>query len=106
MYKQYLRSLLLRLKPVKTWYLLCACLVCGVICTYALRGNYVTMTHLRSAVYSADQQNTNVEIALQQLRGFVGSHMNTSLTTSDGVYPPIQLKYTYARLQQAEAARV
>ncbi|HSX33108.1 MAG TPA: hypothetical protein VLF91_02100 [Candidatus Saccharimonadales bacterium] len=106
MYKQYLRSVLVRIKPVKTWYLLVACLVSGAVCALALRSNYVHMTDLRAAVYTADQQNGNVEAALQALRSYVGRHMNTSLATSDGVYPPIQLKYTYQRLQQAEAARV
>lgn len=64
------------------------------------------MVQLRQAVYTADQQNGNVEQALQALRAFVGSHMNTTLATNDGVYPPIQLKYTYERLQQAEKNRV
>lgn len=72
----------------------------------SLRSNYVTMTHLRNAVYTADQQDGDVEKALERLRAYVGSHMNTSLATNDGVYPPIQLKYTYARLQQAEQKRV
>lgn len=64
------------------------------------------MTQLRSTVYRADQQNGNVVGTLQALRAYVGSHMNTSLASNDGVYPPIQLKFTYARLQQAEQDRV
>src|SRR6266704_2297718 len=99
MNKQYWHHIWTRIRPIKEWYLLTACVICAVVCTLALRANYTTMTQLRSAVYTADQQNGNVEQALQSLRAYVGSHMNTSLATGDGVYPPIQLKYTYARLQ-------
>lgn len=79
---------------------------CGGVCVLALRANYTHMTQLRSAVYQADQQNGDVVGALQSLRAYVGSHMNTGLASNDSVYPPIQLKYTYARLQQAEQDRV
>jgi hypothetical protein len=106
MNKPYLHHLWTRIRPIKTWYFLAACVVCGAVCALALRNNYTTMTHLRSAVYVADQQNGDVEKALQNLRAYVGTHMNTSLATGDGVYPPIQLKYTYARLQAAEQKRV
>lgn len=85
--------------------MLLACLVAGTGAAFALRHNYATMTELRSAVYEADKTNTDVVGALQRLRSYVGNHMNTSLATADGVYPPIQLKYTYERLQQAERER-
>ncbi|HSW98802.1 MAG TPA: hypothetical protein VLF71_03115 [Candidatus Saccharimonadales bacterium] len=104
--KRYLHHLWTRIRPIKTWYLLAAFVLCGAVCAFSLRHNYVRMTQLRSAVYSADQNNANVEQALQNLRAYVGAHMNTSLAGSDGVYPPIQLKYTYARLQQTEQDRV
>ena len=106
MNRRYLHHLWTRIRPVKTLYLLTAFAVCATVCVLALRGNFTTMTRLRSAVYQADKNNGDVEKALQALRAYVGSHMNTSLATSDGVYPPIQLKYTYARLQQAEQQRV
>jgi hypothetical protein len=106
MNKRYLHHVWTRIRPVRTIYLIAACAVLAGVCVLALRRNYVTMTNLRSAVYQADQQNGNVEQALQKLRAHVSGHMNTSLATSDGVYPPIQLKYTYARLQQAEQDRV
>jgi hypothetical protein len=80
--------------------------VCAGLGVAALRANYTKMTQLRSAVYQADQRGSDVEQSLQTLRAYVGTHMNTSLATDDGVYPPIQLKYTYARLQQAEQDRV
>ena len=60
------------------------------------------MVHLRDAVYQADKNNGDVDAALKSLQAYVVSHMNTSLTTGNGsVYPPIQLKYTYERLQAA-----
>jgi len=63
------------------------------------------MLKLRNAVYSADQNNGNVTLALQQLQAYVTTHMNTSLTSGNGsIYPPIQLKYTYQRLLAAESA--
>ncbi|HLZ14812.1 MAG TPA: hypothetical protein VKQ34_02360 [Candidatus Saccharimonadales bacterium] len=106
MNKRHLHHVWTRIRPIKTWYLFASCLVLAGICVLSLRSNYVTMTHLRNAVYTADQQDGDVEKALERLRAYVGSHMNTSLATNDGVYPPIQLKYTYARLQQAEQKRV
>jgi len=64
------------------------------------------MTRLRNDVYQADKNDTNVVSALQKLRSYVGANMNTNLATNDGVYPPIQLKYTYQRLEQAEQTQV
>ncbi|HJQ08298.1 MAG TPA: hypothetical protein VJ836_02315 [Candidatus Saccharimonadales bacterium] len=63
------------------------------------------MTELRSAVYRADEQNGDVEAALQALRAHVNGHMNTELSGDSGVYPPIQLKHTYGRLLQTEQER-
>lgn len=106
MNKRYLHHLWARIRPIKTPYLLAACIVFAAGAAFALRHNYTEMTKLRSAVFAADQSGNGVEESLQNLRKYVGSHMNTELATADGVYPPIQLKYTYARLQQAEQDRV
>jgi hypothetical protein len=105
MNKRYLHFLWARIKPVKTIYLVLACLAAGGGAAIALRDNYTTMTSLRTQVYQADEAGVGVEESLQKLRAYVGSHMNTDLAGQDGVYPPIQLKYTYARLQQAERDR-
>lgn len=104
--KADLNHLLTKLRRIKVWYLLVPLLVFGAICVFALRANNLRMVELRDAVYAADQNNTNVEGALQTLRSYVYGHMNTELASGDNVYPPIQLKYTYARLQEAEKARV
>jgi hypothetical protein len=106
MSRRYLHHLWARLRPIKTWYLVVAFLVSTVVCVMALRANYAGMVKLREAVYAADQNDGDVEQALQKLRSYVGQHMNTSLDTGNGVYPPIQLKYTYERLVRAEQERV
>ncbi len=60
------------------------------------------MVKLRDAVYSADKNNTDVNAALEALQAFVTSHMNTNLSSGPNApYPPIQLEYTYTRLQAA-----
>ncbi len=104
--KRYLHHLWTRIRIVKTWYLLAVFLVFATVAVAALRNNYTGMTRLREAVYRADRDAGDVEKALQQLRSYVNSHMNTSLDTGNGVYPPVQLKYTYERLVKAERDRV
>lgn len=106
MYKRYLHHLWTLIRPVKTWYFLSAFLFCTVVCVAALRANYSGMVKLRDAVYTADRNAGNVEKALQDLRSYVGQHMNTDLDTGNGVYPPIQLKFTYERLVKGEQDRV
>ena len=64
------------------------------------------MNQLREQVYSADKNNGDVKGSLQELQSFVTTHMNTNLSTGTSVYPPIQLKYTYERLQQAQNAQL
>jgi hypothetical protein len=65
------------------------------------------MVHLRDAVYTADKNNGDVEGSLRTLREYVYSHMNTSLSSGpNAVHPPIQLKYTYERLEQAQESQL
>jgi hypothetical protein len=87
---------------IRPQYFLAAALVCGLFSVYALRQNNVHMIQLRNQVYQADKDNGNVEIALHNLREYVYAHMNTNLDSgNNAIKPPIQLKYTYQRLQQA-----
>jgi len=91
-----------KIRPVKIWYLLVIFLVSAAVAVFALRQNNLTMITLRDQVYAADKNNQDVEAALQKLRAYVYGHMNTKLASGDdAVYPPIQLKYTYERLQNA-----
>lgn len=89
----------------KTWlYLFIAS---SLLCILALRHNNIQMTRLRDAVYAADQNNGNVNAALNDLRKYVYTHMNTDLSSGkNNIKPPIQLKYTYQRLYDAKLAQV
>jgi hypothetical protein len=107
MHKKYLHHLWTKLRRVKVWYLVLAFLLTATVAVLALRHNNLRMVELRQAVYTADEKGGDVEGALQALRKYVYAHMNTDLTGGQtGIYPPIQLKYTYQRLQKAEKDRV
>lgn len=102
MNKRYLHHLWRRFRVLKPWYFLVIAVVFGVISIFALRSNYENMVKLRETVYAADEQNGDVSGALNNLRNYVYQHMNTNLSSGNtGIYPPIQLKYTYDRLVQA-----
>lgn len=90
------------LHKFSVWYFLIAFLLCGSITVLALRQNNLTALKLRDNVLAVDEQNGDVETALRELRVYMYSHMNTSLATDGGVYPPIQLKYRYERLVEAQ----
>jgi len=103
MNKQHVRHPLLA-SLFKTWYFLALTIVSAVICVFALRANNEHMLHLKQALQTADQDNSNVTQALQELQAYVTTHMNTALTTGNtSVYPPIQLVNTYDRLVQAQS---
>lgn len=105
--KKYLHHLWAKVRPIKVWYLLLVLAISAFVGILALRQNNLTMIALREAVYQADKEGGDVEAALQKLRAHVHGHMNTNLATGDNsVYPPVQLKYTYQRLQEAEKERV
>jgi hypothetical protein len=104
--KRKLHHLWTLIRPIKVWYIAALLLVSAGICVMALRDNNLVMVQLRDDVYAADRDGKDVEGALQKLRAHVYGHMNTELSTGNNVYPPIQLKYTYQRLQQAEKDRV
>ncbi len=91
--------------PARTWlYLFIAS---SLICVLALRHNNQTMIELRNGVYAADKDNKDVNSALNNLRKYVYGHMNTDLSSgSNNIKPPIQLKYTYQRLYDAQANQV
>lgn len=83
--------------------LLVAVLSTGLISVLALRHNNQTMVELRTAVYTADKNNADIDGALNKLRDYVYGHMNTDLSSgNNNIKPPIQLKYTYDRLSQGQ----
>lgn len=107
MNKRRLHHVWTRLRLIKPWYFLIMAVVSTVVCVFALRANNQHMVKLRNAVYSADKNNTDVEGTLKQLQAYVTAHMNTNLNSGTGsVYPPIQLKYTYDRLLQAQQSQL
>lgn len=58
------------------------------------------------ALKAVDQAGGDVDEALNNLRSYIYSHMNTEIGGPNGIYPPIQLKGTYDRLVAAEEKRV
>lgn len=79
--------------------------VFSFVAVFSLRSNNQTMISLREAVYVADKDNGDVNKALNELRSYVYAHMNTDLSSGgNSIKPPIQLKYTYERLQSAAQA--
>lgn len=90
-------------RKIHPWYFLLVAVIAGTLSVVSLRHNNEHMIVLRDAVYQADKNNGDVETALRDLRQYVFSHMNTSLASGpNAVHPPIQLKYTYERLQAAQ----
>jgi hypothetical protein len=81
-------------------------LISSVMSVAALRQNNFEMLKLRDQVYAADKSGKGIEPALAKLQAYVTSHMNTQLTTPNGIYPPIQLSYTYQRLKQQASNNV
>jgi preprotein translocase subunit SecF len=101
-----IKKILAYLWHVPYWVFLVVFIVSGYISIVALRHNNETMISLRSAVYAADKNGSNIETALDNLRGYVYGHMNTNLSSGgNAIKPPIQLKYTYERLQATAKQR-
>ena len=101
-----IKKILAYLWHVPYWVFLVVFIISGYISVVALRHNNETMISLRSAVYVADKNNKNIEAALDNLRVYVYGHMNTNLSSGgNAIKPPIQLKYTYERLQATAKQR-
>lgn len=93
-----------RFRPV---YFVILFVISAVIALFALRNNNLEMVQLRDQVYKADKSGQGVEASLQNLQHYVTSHMNTDLASGpNAVHPPVQLKYTYERLQQASISHL
>lgn len=104
MNKRHLHHVWTKFRGLKPWYFLLAFVIFGTLAVYGLRSNNLHMADLRAKVYAADKSGGDVNGALQDLRAYVGHHMNTNLSSDqNGVYPPIQLKYTYERLIKAKS---
>lgn len=87
-------------QKLKLWSLLLLILLfflSAVICVTALRDNNLKMVVLRQKVFTADENNIDINESLNNLRKFVYSHMNTRLKIGNGSEKPIQLTHSYDR---------
>jgi hypothetical protein len=102
--KKYIKQAVIH---TPTWVFAALFLFSTATCVLALRHNNVMMIQLREKVYEADKSNGDVNTALNNLRRYVYGHMNTNLSSGgNAIKPPIQLKYSYERLQATEQKRV
>lgn len=105
--KKFFRRFYKQLRHVNLWILLVITVVSIVVCALSLRNNNTTALKLRDKVSQTDKDNGDVEAALRQLRAYVYTHMNTNLSSgSNAIKPPVQLKYRYERLLQAQQQQV
>lgn len=102
-----LHYLLVRLRKIRYTYLVMAVGLSALIFILAYRQNNITALSLRDELLEVDKNNGDSEAALRKLREYTYGHMNAELTGgTNNIYPPIQLKYRYERLVQAEKERV
>lgn len=101
MNKKVVRQTWGRISIINTWYFLGLSLFFVLIGVLALRHSNIRSIELRDAVLQADKENKDVEEPLRELREHMYSHMNSSLS-SGSMSQPIQLKYRYERLVEAE----
>lgn len=95
-----------KIRTFSQWYFLVGFVLCGTVFVYAYRQNNLTAISLREKLLEVDRQNGDVETALRELRTYTHAHMNAELDSGNhAIYPPIQLKYRYERLVEAEQQR-
>lgn len=105
--KRKLHHLWVQIRPLSYWYFLVLAIVSLLIGVYALRENNLTAIRLHQNVMAVDKENGDTEKALQELREHIHSHMNANLVSGPtAIKPPVQLKYRYERLVEAEKERV
>lgn len=101
MSKRSLRRAWQRLQLINTWYFFGLFIIFLLIGVVTVRHNNLRSIELRDAVIKADANNGDVETALRNLREHMYTHMNAGLS-SGSFKQPIQLKYRYERLVEAE----
>lgn len=95
-----------KLRTFSAWYFFLAAVICFSVAVITLRNNNLTAVRLRADLLAVDKQNGDVNAALNKLRLYMYSHMNTDLSAGGTIRPPVQLKYSYERLVTAEKDRV
>jgi hypothetical protein len=76
------------------------------LAVFGLISNSESAKERYDRLIAVDQAGGDVEEALNELRTYIYSHMNTQIGSELGIRPPIQLKGTYDRLVAEEEARV
>jgi hypothetical protein len=103
MHNRELHHFWTKIRPYSYWYFFAAFIISALVAVVALRNNNLTAVSLRNNLYAVDKNNGDVTDSLNTLRKYVYSHMNTNLASGpNSIYPPIQLKYTYQRLVDAQ----
>lgn len=106
MHKRKLHYVLKVVRRAPTVALLALLMVSIATFVLSYRHNNLTALQLRDNLLEVDKNNGDVESALHTLREYTYSHMNANLSGgTNNIYPPIQLKYRYERLVDAEKQR-
>lgn len=102
-----IRRLFRALINIRIRYLGILATILAITTVIGLRANNEQMAKLRTQLYAADKAGVGVQQALNNLDQYVTHNMNTNLYTgTGGVYPPIQLRYTYNRILARYQAEV
>lgn len=105
--KKFFRHFSKNLKHVNLWIFLAIAIVSGITFAFSVRNNNLTALRLRDKVTQVDKDNGDIELALRELRTYIYGHMNTNLSSGqNAIKPPIQLKYRYERLLEAQQQKV
>ncbi len=91
MNKRKLHHYWTKIRGVKTWQLILLALFFGWLSIYSLRQNSLNLEPKIQAVIVADEENGNIEKAVNELGDYVTHHMNADLPR------PIQLEHSYNR---------
>lgn len=96
----------LRSLVITIWGVLVLTVLAASIAVTGLIENSLEAKQRYETLLAVDAAGGDVEKALLDLRSFMYAHMNTTIGSDMGVYPPIQLSGTYNRLVLAEKERV
>ncbi len=98
------RSVLRQL--VTVWGFLLLAVISGFIGMQAYVNNSKEAKVRYDNLLAVDAAGGDVEASLLNLRSYIYAHMNTTIGSSNGIHPPIQLKGTYDRLVVAEQLKL
>ncbi len=80
-----------RVTSVKTWHLIVLVILFAALSLYGLRQNSLGLEPKIQAVITADKNNEDIDVAVNELGDYVVHHMNADLPR------PIQLEHSYKR---------